>query len=359
MKPLRLLQVVFAPAAVLAVLLYACAYPLRCAWGSPSALAKVVLVADPQIEGDARVFRQGFAGAADLALNDAYFAHISASLARWMRPTHTAMLGDLVSSEHVSSTEFALRVRRLRASFGPLFRASQAINVSGNHDIGYGHLAGGGVLRRFEDAFGPSNAKFVVGEHLFVNVNSMLLEGADPQLQRATWRFLEECAQVAAAERMPVVLLTHIPLFKQAATRGCDPFVIRRRRDDGRIVEQTHITEETSSRLLAMLRPKIVFSGHDHNGCFHVHSGGVEEHTVRSVMGDFGGNAALFTIARNTSSRQGEFVYTVSSCSLGLRMRDILGVLVFAAVWALSIVLELVVRCCIRGCSRKQKQKKA
>ena len=68
------------------------------------------------------------------------------------------------------------------------------------------------------------------------------------------------------------------------------------------------LTPETSTVLLEGLVPTVVFNGHDHYGCYHIHevttgaAGGgrtlVPEYTVRSIQGDFGGYVALFEILK-------------------------------------------------------------
>jgi len=324
----------------------------------------VVFLADPQVEGDARVARQGVIGALDLVLNDLYFHHVAASLAHDLRPTHTVLLGDLMSSERLTPSELRLRAQRVQRSFGPLFRSTYAINVTGNHDVGYGYEIVSPVLRRFEHEFGPSNSRHIVAGHLVVNVNSMLLEGCEPSLRHETWRFVDDCAKHASLEKLPVILVTHIPLYKQAASRGCDPYVINQSGEY--IVEQTHLTELISTHLLEVLNPKLIFTGHDHNGCVHEHvkpdGGTVMEYTVRSVMGDFGGNAMLLTIAKNAAT--GEPEYTVSTCPLFLRMRDFVFVAGLVVVWLASFIVapifRIFVRCCsccfCRCCRRRQKQ---
>jgi hypothetical protein len=128
--------------------------------------------------------------------------------------------------------------------------------------------------------------------------------------------------------------------------------VVIRRQADGIVREQTHLSEETSQRLLRTLRPKIVLTGHDHNGCFWNHTGGVPEYTVRSAMGDFGGSAKLLAIQKADG---GAFKYVITDCNLGLRMRDLLTAAIVAALWLLSILTSLLIRCCCCCCCRRRR----
>ena len=98
---------------------------------------KVIFIADPQLEGDAKIWRKGTAGRVEVALNDAYHRVVAGAVAR-LGATHAVLLGDLFSSERVNESEFAWRVRRFAWSFAPVLRAVPTINVTGNHDVGYG-----------------------------------------------------------------------------------------------------------------------------------------------------------------------------------------------------------------------------
>lgn len=306
-------------------------------------IAKVAFVADPQIEGDGRIDRQGLWGRIDVALNDLYFRHIANSIAR-LRPTHAFMLGDLFSSQYISETEFKKRVHRFRWSWKPLYDAcpTSMVNVTGNHDIGYGDYANSRVISRFEEAFGPVNTYFVAAEHMFVVVNSMTLDESQTSLRDATWKFVEEAGRAADTSGLPVVLVTHIPLYKENTLPGCDKLEINAKY--GRIKDQTHLRKETSEKLFSILHPAIIFVGHDHNGCYYELQDGVSEYTVRSVMGDFGGNAQLFGIKKHSDGSGYE--YAVEACPLVLRMRDLLMVFVLLMLWILYLVISGLIQTC-------------
>ena len=88
------------------------------------------MVADPQIEGDGRIMREGVLGKIDLFFNDVYF-HLIARALSSLKPDHGIILGDLFSSEYIGSEEFKLRTERLRWSFSPLFKSIPVINITG------------------------------------------------------------------------------------------------------------------------------------------------------------------------------------------------------------------------------------
>lgn len=327
----------------------------------------MVFFADPQIEGDAKVWRRGTAGRVELALNDAYHRVVAGAVAR-LGPTHAVLLGDLFSSERVNATEFAARARRLAWSFAPVLRAVPTLNVTGNHDVGYGAHVDAAHLRAFEAVYGAAGAAHALGGHVFCVVNSQVLEGAPAALVAEAWARVADCAAAAAAARAPVVLLTHIPLHNNGpdgAQPACDRYSVRWTTGAPRAIrEQTHLTPATSARLLAALRPVLVFAGHDHRGCAYrvVYSDPVatstsdssndsssgsgssstwerrvvQQWTVRSVMGEHRGNAQLLAIGRRADGR---FEYAVSACALGLKMVHYVWAAVAVAVYAGARVL--------------------
>ncbi len=135
----------------------------------------------------------------DLFGNDFYLAHIHRSLRWWARPTHVAVLGDLLGSQWVGDDEFERRARRywtrvvrggervpdelarspsdrydLAGQLGQLGGANgtvdrdrawarRVINVVGNHDIGYAGDINGERLGRFERLFGKANYELRFG----------------------------------------------------------------------------------------------------------------------------------------------------------------------------------------------------
>jgi hypothetical protein len=78
---------------------------------------RVLLIADPQMEGSSKVAREGFIGELDLAFNDFYIRHVFQVAQRLQVPTHTVVLGDVFSSEFIDLKEFHHRVQRFKSIF--------------------------------------------------------------------------------------------------------------------------------------------------------------------------------------------------------------------------------------------------
>ncbi|KAG0217239.1 hypothetical protein BGX33_011117 [Mortierella sp. NVP41] len=339
-------------------------------WDSKDSFMRMVVFADPQMEGDAKIRRLGKRAHVDLAFNDAYMRHIyktmmsssweplsklSSTLSRNQHtprsPTHVSILGDLFSSQWIDDKEFDVRVSRYRSIFPDPSIAETAgtvedgvpvmINITGNHDIGYGNDISQYRVERWEQVFGKSNfvssmdIPVVVGGendtesrrvmrrlHL-VALNTMLLDGpsSDENLRGQTWKFLQEASTLKeASPQDKIVLLTHIPFHKEQGICVDPPDI--RVDSDNTIIEQTMLTPNTTQWILSNLRPDFVLNGHDHYGCDVIHTLNhdqdtwtasatdlstittteqqqqhkVREVTQRSMMAEFGGYSGLFEI---------------------------------------------------------------
>ncbi|KAG9713707.1 hypothetical protein KCU73_g16433, partial [Aureobasidium melanogenum] len=218
-------------------------------------------------------------------------------------------------------------------------RAPALLNVAGNHDIGYAGDIDHHRIHRFERAFGQVNwririplsspsSNLTTQLHL-VNLNSMNLDNPawNQDLHRATHDYLDSIVDdtIARNPQDAVILLTHVPLYKPAGVCVDPPFFSYfEPHHGGGIREQNHLSRQSSDKILNGLfklpsgikRAGIVLNGHDHEGCDTWHdradteekqwvstkfsasnttANGIREVTVRSMMGDFGGNAGLLS----------------------------------------------------------------
>ena len=339
----------------------------------------------------------------DLFGNDYYLAHIYRTIRLLIRPTHVTVLGDLLGSQWINDEEFERRGWRF---WHRVFRHGQKvneevmkehkqeilgdvkdwdrriINIVGNHDVGYAGDMTVERIERFERLFGKAN--WEVTFHLPVSssadeaetgldpvlrlviLNSMNLDtpAKDQDLQAQTY---QEMNEVIARSR-PVedhtsstILLTHIPLHKEAGICVDSPFFdFHSDEDGGGLKEQNHISYDAGKSILeglygmsgdlnapasGMGRKGIILTGHDHEGCdvYHYLSSneditarrwnatkwldakglldepipGIREITVRSMMGDFGGNAGLLSAWFDYDAGEWQFAY--STCSIGVQ----------------------------------------
>ncbi|KAF8950943.1 hypothetical protein BGZ46_004246 [Entomortierella lignicola] len=286
-------------------------------------------------------------------------------------PTHICVLGDLFSSQWIDNEEFKIRLARYQSIFrDPATHSIYSttthpnndipilINVTGNHDIGYGYDISQARLDRWEQVFGKSNfvSSIVIpsSEDLkdsqsprklhFVVLNTMLLDGpsSDENLRGQTWQFLQDAAELKTKNpEDKIVILTHIPFHKEQGICVDTPDI--HVHWDNTIIEQTMLTPNTTTWILENLKPDFVLNGHDHFGCDVVHirssdqeSGqdswvahstsefldekinqqglvSVREVTQRSMMAEFGGYSGLFEI-RVTEENPDKIEFHYSAC---------------------------------------------
>ena len=207
----------------------------------------------------------------------------------------------------------------------------------------------------------------LVPELRIVVLNDMNLDtpAASTELQDATYHFVNKVIGTSTAVEFKghyTVILTHVPLYKPAGVCVDDP-MFAFHDHDGSLKEQNQLSSAASNGFLeGMLgmsgdvsapgngkgRPGIILNGHDHEGCDTWHfinqseledgkgrewevkrwrqakkAGlvgkeglpGVREITVRSMMGDFGGNAGLLSLWFDETSWEWKSDY--ASCPLG------------------------------------------
>ncbi|RMD42070.1 hypothetical protein DV735_g3040, partial [Chaetothyriales sp. CBS 134920] len=272
----------------------------------------------------------------DLFGNDYYLAHIFRTLRWWARPTHITVLGDLIGSQWVSDGEFESRASRF---WNRVFRgtarvddavvdaaltgaatlpmddpawARRVINVAGNHDIGYAGDVSRARLDRFERFFGPANwdvrfdypSAAAAAQTTYDYINSILAQRTRPVDDASAF----------------TLLLTHLPLHKPAGVCVDAPFWDFWGDDDGGgayrphgLKEQNHLSQPVSES--AILKALFGMSGHLHAPA-SAHTG-IREITLRSMMGDFGGNAALLSAWFDFEANH--WRYSIQMCPVGVQ----------------------------------------
>ncbi|KAI9673607.1 MAG: hypothetical protein M1817_002244 [Caeruleum heppii] len=209
-------------------------------------------------------------------------------------------------------------------------------------------------------------------------LNDLLLDSPaySPDLQQHTYDALNEIIMSSHAVDRPAhftILLTHVPLHKPAGVCADEPFIsYQPDYFGGGVKEQNHLSPDAGKGILegifgmsadrqasggGMGRSGVILNGHDHVGCdtyhfldpveglpegvdprerpwraMHVSNmttsslprPGVREITVRSMMGDFGGNAGLLSVWFEPASSSatdpdtaGEWRFEYTTCSLG------------------------------------------
>lgn len=278
-----------------------------CTWPSSSSMDgvdgydKVAVITDPQImdktslhlppKSLALEVAQFFT---DLYMRRAFFASILP-----FKPDVILFLGDhFDGGPYLSDEEWQESLNRFKHIFGlksqDRFRDIRVHFLPGNHDNGYAALLSHKpeIVRRYEKEFGKRNYRFTVGKVEFIVVDAQTLDGhPEGNLAAATWDFVKNVS--IDFQLLPRVLLTHIPLYRRDETpcgpHRSSPIINQRIVRTGHsqeILYQNYITEESSNRLLDLIKPVLVLSGHDHDQCTVSHESNhehIKEHTVGTI----------------------------------------------------------------------------
>ncbi|OAX81937.1 hypothetical protein ACJ72_03718 [Emergomyces africanus] len=314
---------------------------------------------------------------------------------------------------------------------------NRIINIVGNHDVGYAGDITDARMDRFHKAFGranwdirfqyhavsqdntttstegtqsvttnavPTTSTQAMGEgspssvpsiHLIV-LNSLVLDtpALYPSIQKHTYDFINDVIQ---RRSRPVedrstftLLLTHLPLHKQAGVCSDGPHFSFYDKDDDRVPEdqeprfkagglreQNHLSQHASHNGIlqglfgmsgdqdapagGMGRNGLVLTGHDHVGCDVMHfvnrstippedpewhmlprwswaakrypsnnyspprppspddTPRIREVTLRSMMGEYGGNAGFLSLWFDSDPSVREWRYEISTCRFGVQ----------------------------------------
>ncbi|ODA83194.1 hypothetical protein RJ55_01705 [Drechmeria coniospora] len=231
-----------------------------------------------------------------------------------------------------------------------------------------------------------------------VVLNDMNLDtpAKSQKLQDATYKFINAIISTSAQvgkKGLFTLVLTHIPLYKREGVCVDAPFFDFHTHEDGGGVKEQYLLSSDASKGflegiygvsgdptapgLGLGRSGLVINGHDHEGCDTYHfinqtNGttasersweavrwrdaqtsnllgqhmipGRREITVRSMMGDYGGNAGLLSMWFNQTTWEWEYEYV--DCPLGrqhfwwLTHFLVLGVFLLAILYAAITALE-------------------
>ncbi|ODV87553.1 hypothetical protein CANARDRAFT_6080 [[Candida] arabinofermentans NRRL YB-2248] len=372
--------------------------------GTPSDI-RLLAIGDPQINGNWP--STPYIKRLDNFGNDYYLGHIYRLMKPRLDPTIVVGMGDLFSSQWIGDSEFYNRTKRYMTRLFPrplqqtyaelefiadhkdidwkthydwfrnnledgffqkpdyyhysdikdwtsanLTNEPLFINITGNHDIGYGdttyqHMA------RWRKLFGKDNYWIEYDNDTkhpwrIVVLNGLAVDGPllQPEFQKYTWQFIEVLKN--REYHGSTILLTHIPMYKREGLCVDGPRVDYYNKDNcheggeyriGLLKSENHLQYETSQAILNAVfkdsKSGIILTGHDHEGCenyynFHERNNNedepsgewiaskdvetgkyIKEVTVRSIMGDYDGSLGLMTGHFNNDSESWEFDYTL------------------------------------------------
>lgn len=313
-----------------------------------NAEVKLLAFGDPQIQGVDKS-HSSYRKQLDIYGNDRFLGHVYRTLIKNVAPDYVAVMGDLVSSQWIDDFEFEKRAQRFRDLIFDVSMLKEGVdsifNISGNHDIGYAGEVTPERIDRFVREFGQLNYVKDLNPDVcrLVVLNSLVLDGpmAYKSYSEDSWQFLE--TQVYNESYTgTTILLTHVPLAKPEGICRDGPYFTYYGEEFGLALrEQNHLSADTTERLLNLVfgngKGGVILTGHDHEGCESVyHNDGdqtwsvkpkdqiakigqtdVYEITVRSMMGEYGGNGGLLSGQYN--EELGSWNFTFSLCRFGVQ----------------------------------------
>lgn len=313
----------------------------------------------------------GWRGSLDIWGNDHYLGHIHRSMRFFTQPTHTVVLGDHMSSQWIDDAEFIKRSDRMEKRVLGVQDTTNVFNITGNHDVGYAGDMTPFRLNRWIHRFGPLNyireldMKSIPAESAglrIVGMNDLLLDGPayDEDIRGQTHAFLRTLPSTcdksgrryvdgkssslqtpagSACFNGATILLTHVPLHKDSGICVDPPHMAYYEQPRIMLREQNYLSQDSSKAVLEGVfgyGDGIILTGHDHEGCHTLHTPpavsnqywdtskftksifeksraahtkSIEEVTVRSVMGQYGGNAGLLTATYDQVLHEWKFHY--------------------------------------------------
>ncbi|KAM4687647.1 metallophosphoesterase 1 [Discoglossus pictus] len=249
--------------------------------------------------------------------------------ALWLlQPDLVFILGDLFDEGKWSSPQ---AWKEDVSRFQSIFRHpphTELMVVVGNHDIGFHYDMNSYKLKRFEKVFNMTSGKVVTRKGInFVLVNSIALEGdgceicsaAEDQLIKMSRKlncsrmqskpsFEKECRDLELLPASAPILLQHYPLFRESDSEctGEDAASLEEKKVQFR-ERYDVLSHSASQKLLHLIQPRLILSGHTHSACEVLHQGVIPEISVPSfswrnrnnpsfIMGSI--TATNFTLAK-------------------------------------------------------------
>lgn len=357
---------------------------------------RIMAIGDPQINGNWPSTK--YIKRLDNLANDYFIGHVYHVMEPRLQPSIVAVMGDMFSSQWIGDSEFYNRTKRMMTRLFPrpeaqtenemnfikkhqdvdwpshfdwfnkalmmdefknesmysysdvhdwtsanLTNSPLFINITGNHDIGYGDTTYQHMCR-WRRLFGKDNYWIEYDKNTdhpwrIVVLNSLALDGPilQPEFQLYDWQFVDTVAKHPF--NGTTILMTHIPMYKRSGLCSDGPYVDFFNKTNcppdanckvGLLKSENHLSFNTSQRVLNAVFKNgggAIVTGHDHVGCVNYYSYNetsniwvasknitspkyVRELTVRSIMGEFDGMTGIITGHFDKDSRSWEFDYS-------------------------------------------------
>lgn len=249
----------------------------KCVWPAldPSS-SRVALIADPQLV-DAHTYpgRNWFFERVTEVVSDRYLARNWRLIQSVLDPDANVFLGDLFDGgrdwdNQVWMEEF----ERWNKIYPKPLNKKTAFNLAGNHDIGFGDTIIQSSLNRFKSYFGPTSQVIDIAGHQIVLLDTISLSNTNnEEIYGEVRQFLQNELPAQLDYSEPIILCTHVPLFRPPGTSCGSRRESRKDLPLQKGVQYlTQLSPALSNEVLSIVKPTFVFSGDDHDACHVFHN---------------------------------------------------------------------------------------
>ncbi|CAG8586156.1 2984_t:CDS:2 [Acaulospora morrowiae] len=250
-----------------------CSWPESVQWDKSLAEPyRIALIADPQIIDDYSYGRTGLLQKISEIYPDMYMRKNWINMQSIFDPDAVIFMGDLMDGGREWDDEkWEIELYRYQQLFLPKKPEQRIFHLVGNHDVGFGEKLVRGALQRFRKTFGKTNYKVNLGNHSIVVLDTVTLSGSDESIRKEGLKIIGELAN-DTSNQFPRILMTHVPLYRPP-NKDCGP----QRQGSSYINQNTGyqyqnlVDEPLTNFILDNVKPKLIFSGDDHDYCEITH----------------------------------------------------------------------------------------
>lgn len=230
---------------------------------------RIAILADPQLVDDHTYPKLlVIVQKALRKLSDNYLHYNYKYLQSELDPDYTIFIGDLFDGgRDWEDQPWLEEFQRFNRVFPQRHDRKSFRGLPGNHDIGFQNISVETRLR-FAHHFGQSNDNYVLGNHTFLQFDTISYSHEDPDVHTESRDYIDSL-KLSVDFLKPRILLTHVPFFRDPNFEICGPgresskpFPLVRG-----IQYQTVLEHWVSEKLINDFMPLIIFSGDDHDYC--------------------------------------------------------------------------------------------
>ncbi|CCH43252.1 Metallophosphoesterase 1 [Wickerhamomyces ciferrii] len=333
----------------------------RCAWSNwenwdnvNNEPHRIALLADPQIMDEySYPGRPWLINWITQKILDNYHKRNWNFIQNKLDPDSTIFLGDLFDGgRNWDDEDWIQEYKRFNSIYYKKPNRKTIMTLPGNHDIGFGDTVNITSLERFKTFFGDTSSIHQLGNHTIVLLDTISLsDSIAPEVRKHPQQVLDSLSEYDPNEN-PRILLSHVPLYRFPEQQPCGP--LRESNKPFPVMKgnqyQTVIDYEISQDILTKIRPKIAFSGDDHDYCHVSHEynhpvGGkakADEITVKSCSMNMGISKPAFQLLslNNPKGTTSSETYKTNICFLPLPFRSLKA---YITMGILNLILYLII----------------